>query len=90
MDKDLLPMSVPVGSDEVVKVWDLKNLALTRILRDKHHRWGQITALKWTQDAVDDMYLLLIGTARGRLAIYSWASREVRSTSHVIRLCLTM
>lgn len=51
-------------------------MALVQVLHDKHQRWGQITALKWVNSQGDGT-LLFIGTARGRLAVYEWTSREV-------------
>ena len=67
-----------LGVDEAIKIWNLKTLELVTVRQDEHQRWGQITALKWVADDCGDSSILLVGTARGRLAIYQWSSLKVR------------
>jgi len=71
-------LTLPVGDDEVVRIWDVSSRSSRHVLEDGGGRWGQITCLVWVTSQKDDLRHIAFGTGRGFLVIYCENRTKVR------------
>ena len=73
-------LTLDIGDDEKVRVWDVSTRRRTQMLDDHARRWGQITCLVWLDSfgrLEDGQRVLAFGTGRGLLVIYRQTREDV-------------
>ncbi|KAJ7148277.1 hypothetical protein C8R46DRAFT_1044825 [Mycena filopes] len=69
------------GDDQVVRLWDVAEGECLQELRDP--QWGQITALSWLPDHIEQAPVIFIGTGRGVVSTYPFSNERTQTFTTV-------
>ena len=68
------------GNAEEIKIWDLDEQKEICTLSDNLGQWGQITTIKWLENAANS-YTVCFGTGRGWILTYCKPKEMVRASA---------